>query len=328
MQAAMYERTGPAAEVLRLVDLPTPEPGIGEVRVRLHTSGVNPSDVKSRAGLRSKTPAFPRIVPHSDGAGIIDSVGGGIDASRIGERVWVWNAGWRRPFGTAAQYVVLPAAQAVSLPDNIAFDAGACFGIPALTALHAMLVDGGVAGRRVLVAGGAGAVGYYAVQFARALGARQVIASVSNDAKAALAREAGADAVVNYRDGRLVDEVHSCTGGAGVDRIVEVDFAANVKADLAMLAPHGEIVVYGSGAAEIAVPFFESILKNTAIRFFIVYELATHDRERATALLTTWLQRGEVTHNIAERLPLRDIVRAHQSVESGRAMGNVVLTID
>ena len=215
MRAALYEHTGPAAEVLQLVELPTPEPAAGEVRVRLHASGVNPSDVKSRAGLRTKTLAFPRIVPHSDGAGVIDAVGAGVDPARIGERVWVWNAAWRRAFGTAAQFVALPAAQAVRLPDGIGFDAGACLGIPALTALHAMLVDGGVAGQRVLVAGGAGAVGHYAVQFARALGARQIIATVSSDAKAAIAREAGADAAVNYRAGRLVDEVMTLTGGAG-----------------------------------------------------------------------------------------------------------------
>ena len=328
MRAALYERTGPAAEVLQLVDLPTPEPAAGEVRVKLHRSGVNPSDVKSRGGARTKTLAFPRIVPHSDGAGVIDAVGAGVDASRVGERVWVWNAAWRRPFGTAAQFVALPAVQAVRLPDNTDFDAGACLGIPALTALHAMLVDGGVAGKRVLVAGGAGAVGHYAVQFARALGARQVIATVSSDAKAALARDAGADAAANYRDGKLVDEVMALTGGAGVDRIVEVDFAANVKADLAMLRADGEIVVYGSGAAEIAVPFFDSIVKNVGLRFFIVYNLAAQDRQQAAAVLAALLERGALKHNIAERLPLERIAQAHERVESGRVVGNVVLTID
>lgn len=328
MRAALYERTGPAADVLQLALLPTPQPGAGEVRVALRTSGVNPSDVKSRAGLRTKALAFPQIVPHSDGAGVIDAVGAGVDASRAGERVWVWNAAWRRPFGTAAQFVVLPAAQAVRLPEHTGFDAGACLGIPALTALHAMLVDGGVAGQRVLVAGGAGAVGHYAVQFARALGARQLIASVSSAEKAALARDAGADATVNYRDGRLVDEVMALTAGAGVDRIAEVDFAANTKADLAMLRPGGEVVVYGSGAGEIAVPFFDSILKNVAMRFIMVYEMSAADREHATALLTTLLERGALAHNIAERLPLGQIAQAHERVESGRATGNVVLAIE
>jgi NADPH2:quinone reductase len=328
MRAIAYERTGPAAEVLQVVELPTSDPAAGEVRVRLHTSGVNPSDVKSRAGLRSKTLAFPRVVPHSDGAGVIDAVGAGVDAARVGQRVWVWNAAWRRAFGTAAQYVTLPAAQAVRLPDGTGFDAGACFGIPALTALHAVLAYGGVAGQRVLVAGGAGAVGHYAVQFARLLGARQVIATVSSDAKARIARDAGADATVNYRDGQLLAEVAALTGGAGVDRIVEVDFAANAKADVAMLrASGGTVAVYGSGAAEMTMPFFDSILKNVELRFLMVYQLEPADRERATALLQSWLERGALQHLIAERLPLERCADAHALVESGRAVGNVVLEI-
>jgi NADPH2:quinone reductase len=270
---------------------------------------------------------FPRIVPHSDGAGVIDAVGAGVDASRIGERVWIWNGAWRRPYGTAAQFIALPSVQAVRLPEGVDFDAAACFGIPALTALQAMLVDGGVAGKRVLVAGGAGAVGHYAVQFARGLGARQVIASVSSDAKAAIAREAGADAAVDYRAAGFADQVAALTGG-GVDRIVEVDFGANVKADLAMLRPGGEIVVYGSGSAEIPIPFVDSILKGVAVRFFIVYELSAADRERACALLTAMLARGALQHRVAERLPLDRVAQAHQLVESGRVIGNVVLTID
>src|SRR5512137_2462843 len=143
MQAAFYETTGAARDVLRIADLPDPEPGPGELRVRLRWSGVNPSDVKSRLGLRSKVLAFPRIVPHSDGMGVVDAVGDGVPATRVGERVWVWNAAWGRAFGTAAQYVVLPAAQAVPLPGSVADEAGACLGIPALTALHAVLTGGG-----------------------------------------------------------------------------------------------------------------------------------------------------------------------------------------
>ena len=190
MLAAWYEQTGPAAQVLTVGEMPEPQPAPGEVRVRIEWSGINPSDVKSRAGVRSKTLAFPRIVPHSDGAGTVDAVGEGVDRSRIGERVWVWNAAWGRAFGTAAQYVCLPQAQAVHLPERVSAEAGACMGIPALTALHAVLVHGGVQGQRVLVAGGAGAVGHYAVQMCRLLGAEQVIASVSGEVKAAHARAA------------------------------------------------------------------------------------------------------------------------------------------
>ena len=170
MQAAFYEQVGAAREVLRLEDLPDPTPAAGEVRVRVQWSGVNPSDVKSRGGLRSRVLPFPRIIPHSDGMGVVDAVGEGVDRARIGQRVWLWNAAWGRPFGTAAQYICLPQRQAVPLADNVDGEAGACMGIPGLTAMHAVLMDGGVAGKTVLVAGGAGAVGHYAVQLASRLG--------------------------------------------------------------------------------------------------------------------------------------------------------------
>jgi NADPH2:quinone reductase len=327
MRAALYDRTGPAAEVLSLVELPDPSPGPGEVRVRLSWSGVNPSDVKSRAGARTKTLPFPRIVPHSDGAGVIDQVGEGVAASRVGERVWVWNAAWGRPDGTAAEYVVLPEAQAVRLPDGVDLAVGACLGIPALTAYQAVAVDGGVEGKSVLVAGGAGAVGHYAIQLAKLKGARQVLATVSGPEKAALALAAGADAVVNYRTEDLVTAVRNATGSAGVDRIIEVDFAANVSADFAMLRQEGDLVVYGSGAPEIPVPFSPAILKNVRLRFFIVYHHSPEDRARAVADLTALLEADRLTHNLAARLPLDRIAEAHELVESGRAIGNVVLEV-
>ena len=328
MRAIAYTQTGAAADVLKPVDLPTPEPAAGEVRVRLHWSGVNPSDVKSRAGLRTKTLAFPRIVPHSDGSGEIDAVGAGVSASRVGERVWVWNGQWQRAHGTAAQFIVLPAAQAVPLPAGVSGEAGACLGIPALTALHAVLTGASVAGQRVLVPGGAGAVGHYAVQFVRKLGAAQVVATISSDAKAALATAAGADHTIDYKREDVAARALALTGGSGFDRIIEVDAAANLASDLSLLAPGGEIVVYGSGAAEIALPFFPAIVKNATLRCFIVYNLAKAERERAVATLTALLARGELQHNVSERLSLDDCARAHQLVESGKAIGNVVLRID
>jgi NADPH2:quinone reductase len=327
MRAAFYERTGPAREVLQVAELATPEPGPGEVRVRLATSGVNPSDVKSRAGLRAKELPFPRIVPHSDGAGAIDRVGEGVPTARIGERVWVWNAAWKRAFGTAAQYVVLPAGQAVTLPPGVPFDAGACLGIPALTALHAVRMDGGVGGRSVLVTGGAGAVGHYAVQMAKLSGARRVIATVSSEAKAMLALQAGADQVLDYRQEDVAARVLAATGGQGVDRVIEVDLAANVNTSLTSVRPEGDIVVYGSGKPEIAVPFFPSIVKNVRLRFFIVYNLTAADRAAAVEQLTAWLRDGGLQHNVAVRLPLDSIAEAHELVESGRVIGNVVLQI-
>jgi len=328
MKAIAYTQTGPAAEVLKFVELPTPEPGPGEVRVRLRWSGVNPSDVKSRAGLRTKALAFAQIVPHSDGAGEIDAVGAGVPAARVGQSVWVWNGAWQRPNGTAAQWIVLPAAQAVPLPAGVAGEAAACLGIPALTALHAVLVADGVAGKRVLVTGGAGAVGHYAVQFASALGAAQVVATVSSEAKARLARDAGADATIDYKREDVAARAAVLTDKAGFDRVIEVDAAANLAADLNALAPGGDVVVYGSGAAEFALPFFPAIVRNATLRCFIVYNLSAADRARAIGTLQAMLARGALQHNIAERLPLAECARAHQIVESGQAIGNVVLRID
>lgn len=328
MRAATYTRTGPAREVLALEEIETPAPGPGEVRVKLSWSGVNPSDVKTRGGVRSTSLPFPRIVPHSDGAGVIDQVGDGIDPDRIGQRVWTWNAAWGRAEGTAAQFVTLPARQAVPLPENVPEDVGACLGIPALTAWHAVHVDGGVANKRILVAGGAGAVGNYAVQMAKLAGAAQVIATVSSDEKAALAKEAGADAVLNYRTQDLVPAVLGLTDGAGVDRIIEVDFGANAAKDISMLKAEGDLVAYGSGKPEIALPFFPSIVKNIRLRFFIVYNLSPADRAAALGGLAALLKDGVLKHNIAARLPLERIAEAHELVESGKVVGNVVLSVD
>lgn len=327
MQAAFYERTGPAKDVLQLSVLPDPTPDAGEVRVRLRWSGVNPSDVKSRAGLRSTALPFSRIVPHSDGMGVIDAVGVGVAPDRIGQRVWVWNAAWGRAFGTAAQYVVLPECQAVALPAGVSDEAGACLGIPALTGLHAVLVNGGVEGRSVLVAGGAGAVGHYAVQFARLLGARQVLATVSSPKKAALAGSAGADTIIDYRSENVVERVLQATQGQGVDRIIEVDIAGNAAVDLEVIRTGGDCIVYGSSAPQFSLPFFPLIVKNVTLSFFVVYKLNDQDRKRAVTTLTGFLKRGALVHNIAERLPLEHIAQAHELVEQGRTLGNVVLAI-
>lgn len=328
MQAAFYENLGPARDVLRVAELPDPLPAPGEVRVRIAWSGVNPSDVKSRMGLRSKQMPFARVIPHSDGAGVIDAVGDGVPKRRVGQRVWLWNAAWGRAHGTACGLVCLPQQQAVPLPEQVAGEAGACLGIPALTALHAVLMDGGVAGKTVLVAGGAGAVGHYAVQMASQLGAARVLASVSTPQKAALAKAAGADDVVFYKSEPLAERALALTGGVGVDRIIELDIAANTAADLQALRAGGECVVYGSGAASFELPFFPLISRNLQLKFFIVYNLAPPDRERAIATLSRMLERATLDHNIAARLPLAQIATAHELVEDGRTAGNVVLQLD
>lgn len=325
MKAWHYDKTGPAADVLTCSELPTPEPGPGEVRVRLAWSGVNPSDVKSRGGARPMP--FPRVIPHSDGSGTIDAVGPGVEAHRLGERVWLWNAAWGRPFGTAAQYCCLPSAQAVALPEAASGEAGACMGIPGLTAMHAVLMDGGVAGKRVLVAGGAGAVGHYAVQLASRFGAAQVISTVSSGPKARLAYEAGADHVIDYKTEPVVERVAELTQGRGVDRVIELDLATNGRMDLELLRRGGEIVVYGSSPKPLDLTFFTMLSKNIQLKFFIVYHLEPADRARATDALQRLLARGELQHNIAARLPLDAIVAGHEAVESGQLVGNLVLQV-
>lgn len=326
MRAAYYEKLGPARDVLRVGDMPDPQPAAGEVRVRVAASGVNPSDVKMRLGTGSAANEYPRIIPHSDGAGFIDAVGAGIDRGRIGERVWLWNARWKRAFGSAAALVTLPAEQAVRLPDNTDFAAGACLGIPALTAWQAVETDGGVApGEWVLVQGGAGAVGHYAVQMAKLKGAR-VIATVSSPEKAAHARAAGADILVNRGSEDVGAAVKQATGGKGVARVIEVDLAGNIGWLPQVIADYGLIVVYGSSQRELPVSFSQSILGNIGYRFFIVYNQPPAMRAQAIAALTALLQAGRLQHAIAATFPLAKIAAAHEAVEAGRQIGNVVVT--
>ncbi len=324
MRAVFYDTNG-NSDVLRVAEVPTPSPAAGEVLVRVAVSGVNPSDWKTRLGSARKM-AFARVIPHSDGAGVIEAVGEGVDRARVGQRVWLWNGQWKRPFGTAAEYIALPAIQAVPLPEAASFEAGACLGIPALTALHGLLTDGGCAGQRVLVTGGAGSVGHYAIQMARLLGAAQVLATVSGPEKAAHAMAAGADACVNYRTEDQVARIAELTGGAGVDRVVEVDLAGNGPR-LHQLCAHGAIVAgYGSNTQEAVFPFSPTITKGIGVRFYIVYELTAAQRATAVGALNPWLARGLLQHAVAATLPLADCARAHDEVQQGRHMGNVVLT--
>jgi NADPH2:quinone reductase len=327
MQAAYYESIGAAADVIHVGERPTPEPRATEVRIRVHTSGVNPSDVKTRAGSRGPL-TFPYVIPHSDGAGIIDAVGTSIDPARIGERVWTWNAAWRRPFGTCAEFVCLPVAQAITLPPATDFAAGACLGIPAMTACHATLGDGPLRGQTVLVTGGAGAVGHYAIQFAKWSGAR-VIATVSGEAKARHAAAAGADHVVNYRQQDVVAAIKDLTGGSGVDRIVEVEFGGNLAVSNQVLKLGGVIAAYGSSAVrEPVIPFYPMMFNHTTVHMLVVYALTPTQRRRACTLITEALEAGALTHSIGARFALEDTARAHIAVESGTVIGNFIVTVD
>lgn len=325
MRAAYYESNGPAREVLRVADVETPQAGRGEVRVRLRTSGVNPSDVKSRAGLTRKL-AFPRVIPHSDGAGEIDAVGEGVSPARVGERVWVWNGQWRRPFGTAAEWIVLPSEQAVRLPANVTMEAGACLGIPAYTGYQGVLLARAKEGSTVLVAAGAGAVGHYAIQFAKKRKAT-VITTVSSPAKAEIARAAGADHVIDYKREDVGERVMAITAKRGVDAVIEMDLAANARLLPTVLAPNGVVAVYGSGAAEASIPFQFLLQNSITLQFFLVYLMPAEMRQRATADITQMLEQGELIHNVAQTFDLGDMVAAHEAVESGKAMGNIVVKL-
>jgi NADPH:quinone reductase len=325
MRAAYYERNGTARDVLQVGDIETPLPARGEVRVRLRTSGVNPSDVKSRAG-RTRKIAFPRVIPHSDGAGEIDCVGEGVSPARVGERVWLWNGQWQRPFGTAAEAITVPAEQAVPLPANVSMEAAACLGIPAYTAYQAVELADIKHGQIVLIAGGAGAVGHYAIQLAKKRNAT-VITTVSSPGKAEIARQAGADHIVDYKRESVGDRVMAITGKLGVSALIEVDLAANAKLLPHVLAPNGIVAIYGSSAPELPIPFQFLLQNSITLKFFMVYEMRKEMRERATDELTTMLARGELMHHVAQTFELDDIVAAHEMVESGKAIGNVVVSI-
>jgi NADPH2:quinone reductase len=295
------------------------------VRVRLKTSGVNPSDVKTRQGTIRKI-AFPRVIPQSVGAGVIDAVGEGVPVSRIGERVWIWNGQWKRPFGTGAQYIVLPASQAVPLPETVGFEAAACLGIPALTARHAVMLSGIGQGSHVLISGGAGAVSHYAIQFAKLRGAT-VTTTVSSDLKARLVREAGADHVIDYKRENVGEAIAKATGGSGVDSVIEMDLTANAKLIPAVLRQYGNIIVYGTGP-EATIPASFCLTNAITFKFFLIYEISKAERDEAIGEITDLLKQGRLVHNVAMTFPLKDSVAAHEAVESGKVPGNVVLTID
>jgi len=325
MRAAYYESNGPAAAVLRVGDVPTPEPGPGEVRVKLMASGVNPSDVKAREG-RTRKIAYPRVIPHSDGAGVIEAVGAGVSAGRIGQRVWIWNAQWKRAFGTCAEYVVLPEAMAVPLPDGVGFDEGACLGIPAMTACQAVAVAEAWAGSTLLVTGGAGGVGHYVLQFAKARGA-VCIATVSSEAKAELARKAGADHTIDYKREDVGARVMDLTDNAGVDAVIEMDLTANAGLYPRVLRPRGTVVVYGMGTPEPQIPGQWMLVNAIVLKFIYVYELTREERDAAVGEINRMLADGRLINNVAKTFPLSEIVAAHEAVESGRVPGKVVVSI-
>lgn len=325
MKAVWYERAGAAEDVLTFGDMPTPSAGPGEVRIRLETSGVNPADVGRRAGSY-RAMEYPRVIPNSDGAGIVDQVGDGITRLGIGQRVWLFN-GQRngRAFGTAAEYITLAEHLVTPLPDDVSFAAGATLGIPAMTAWCALFGDGSLFGKTVLVTGGAGAVGHYAVQLAKWGGAR-VIATVSSAAKGEQARLAGADLVVNYRTDDVAAQVMAFTDRTGVDRVVDVDFGGNIATTLPLMALNSTIAFYATnGNRNPSVPARDLMERCIAVRAFVLFALPRPLLQAAQDDISKWLAAGPRIHNVADTFALSDTAQAHRAVERGDKLGTVVI---
>jgi NADPH2:quinone reductase len=329
MRAITYTEFGAAADVLVLEERPAPQPAQGEVLVRLHSSGVNPSDIRARAGGRPGVlkPPFPTIIPHSDGAGIIEAVGDGVPPDRIGERVWIWNGQWQRAFGTAAEFIALPSEQAVPLGDDVSFVEGAVLGIPALTAVHAVLGQGPVDGKTVLVSGGAGTVGHLAVQVAAASGAR-VIATARGQAGMKAARDAGAAHVFDYTDADLAAQILDATGGQPVHHVAEVEFGKNAGVIAQVIAENGTVSAYGSAKDMTpTIPFYPLMFKAVKINLVLVYLLSSQDRTKAIGQLNDLLERDALEIRISETLDLDQCAAAHDIVARGDRAGSIVLTM-
>ena len=324
MKAAWYEKQGPARDVLVVGEMPDPQPAAGEVRIRIEASGINPGDIKKRQDSFGMGMAYPRVIPHSDGAGHVDQVGEGVLSEWVGRAVWCYGAQSYRPFGTAAEFTVVPVDHVAPLPENVSPEQGACLGIPGITAHRAVHVGGDVAGRTVLVQGAGGAVGMCAVQLARYAGAR-VIGTVRSSAEEPAARAAGANEVV-LNDQALPERVKALAP-EGVDHIVEVAFGANLDADVEVLRMGGSIGSYATDNATPKVPFWLMVFKNIRVFFLGSDDFPTEAKVAATRDLNNALAAGWPGFEIGERVPLAEIAQAHELAEHPVRRGRVIVTV-
>jgi NADPH:quinone reductase len=324
MKAAWYEKQGPAREVLIVGEMPDPKPGPGEVRIRIAASGINPGDTKKREDAFGLGMPYPRVIPHSDGAGQVDTIGEGVPSDWRGKNVWCYGAQSYRPFGTAAEYTVVPLAQAVPLPKNVSPEQGACLGIPGITAHRAVHVGGPVSGRTVLVQGAAGSVGLCAVQLARLAGAR-VIGTIRSAAEEETARNAGAHEVVP-NDAQLPARINALAPG-GIDHIVEVAFGANIARDIDLLNMGGSIASYATDTATPAIPFWLLVFKNVRLFFLGSDDFPPEAKAAAAHDINAALEAGWKGFTIGERIPLAEIARAHELAEHPARPGRIVVTI-
>ncbi|TNJ41225.1 NADPH:quinone reductase [Phaeobacter sp. B1627] len=332
MKAIFNTARGTAPETLIVKDVPTPAPAAGEVLVAMRASGVNPSDVKLRSGAQGPMIA-DEVLIHNDGAGVIEAVGEGVGPARIGQRVWLYNVNrsvdglGQGPLGTAAEYAVVPAHLAIELPEPARFEAGACLGVPAMTAHRALMWAGPVAGATILITGGAGAVGHSAIQIAKAKGAR-VIATVSSEAKAAVARDAGADDVLNYKTAPVADQILDLVGRGGIDHVVDVDIAAHMESYPQILKMNGSVGAYASASnLTPALPFYPLAFRNIQLQPVFVYSMSDAAKAEAIADITALLTSGQLAPRIDAQFTMDDVVAAHEAVEGGGLIGNAILTL-
>ena len=324
MKAAWYEKTGEAKKVLQIGELENPSPSKGEVLVKIKTSGINPSDVKTRAGARGEI-QFPKIIPHSDGAGIIIDVGEDVNKNRIGERVWIWNGAFGRAFGTCAELIALPEFQAAKIDESVDFKSAACMGIPASPAYYGILANGPVKDKTVLVSGGAGAVGFYGIQLAKLSGAN-VITTISSEEKANIAQKAGADKIINYKNEDVVEEIMNYSNNEGVDRIFEVEFGGNLPINERVIKSNGVIATYGSMAEmEPKLPFYSLMFKGIKIDTFLIYSVNQNFRKEIIEGLSKMLNENSLKHIVAKSFSIDNIIEAHEAMESGSVIGNIVI---
>ncbi len=327
MKAAWFNSFGSADDVLEVGDWKTPEPAHGEVKIRLRTSAVNPSDTKKRAGANPALLEEGPVIPHSDGAGVVEAVGSGVPASRVGERVWTYNAQYGRREGTAAEYICLPSAQAVLMPDTASFEDGAMMAIPAMTAHRAVFADGDVEGQNLLITGGAGRVGYYAIQWAKYFGAN-VIATASSEKSIAECKRAGADLVVGHPSEEVNKEIMDFTHGAKVDRVVEGDFGANLLPVLDILKTSGVIASYSSMTdMNPSIPFVRMMFMDLTVRLVLVYAMPDAAKQEAIADITDFLSTKRLHNRVAAIYGLEDIAKAHKEIEKGNNNGSVIVTM-
>jgi NADPH:quinone reductase len=324
MKAAWYEKQGPAREVLVVGEMPDPTPAAGEVRIRMAASGINPGDIKKRENAFGFGMSYPRVIPHSDGAGTVDQLGGGVSSAWLGKSAWCYGAQSYRPFGTAAEFTCVPVDQVAPLPANVSMEQGACLGIPGITAHRAVHVAGPVNGRTVLVQGAAGSVGLCAVQLARFAGAR-VIGTVRSSSDETIAKNAGAHDVV-LSDNQLAARIRALAP-EGVDHIVEVAFGANIAADVELLKPDGSVASYATDKAAPTIPFWQMVFKNIRLFFLGSDDFPKEAKMQAARDLSAALAAGWRGFDIAERIPLADIARAHELVEHPVRPGRVVVVL-